>query len=654
MKKILLSMIMLCTAMSAWSYEMENFVLKFNDDTPSEIITNPGTGISVQGTLYTEDYPLITSAWKVDKDNALVLSVPQGYVITGVEFGYSAFIDGDCINLCDYLTFDAEKGENGTWVQKEGKLDYFSTIKFNAESPAYVSAVFVYYHKHTLTNHEAVAATCSKTGMREYWECECGKIYSDNACNNEVTDMASLETDIDPNNHINTTHEDGIPATCCSLGYRENWKCNDCGVHFEGPDCNVVVDPVSPMDPKNHESELTEHKAKDATCVSDGNIQYWHCDACDKNFKDKDGHGEAIADVTISKEQGSHNNLSFVPQKDATCLESGYAMDHYYCSDCGKNFKEEACTTQITEVVVIPAINHKNKEFNEAVAPTTETTGNVAYWYCPDCDKHFGNEGCTKELTEWILEKLMNMMHLDFAGTSVPIEAEHYLNTAKFNFTNGGDIILTVNDKSVTYDKGMIDLVQFSNGTPGVKISANEDPDNKGTYYSTFYSSLESYAVPEGFTAYRGEISSDGTKLTLTSVGDDVMTRGKGYILKGTTSSDSIKVTANVGSSTDNELLGTDVATTLSANQYALSLGQNGVGFYLWSGKNIGANKAYLTLASDAKTLIFEFNDEPSGIEEVQGSKFNVQGTSYNLNGMMVGDRYKGIVIQNGKKFLRR
>ena len=29
---------------------------------------------------------------------------------------------------------------------------------------------------------------------------------------------------------------------------------------------------------------------------------------------------------------------------------------------------------------------------------------------------------------------------------------------------------------------------------------------------------------------------------------------------------------------------------------YAMSLGQNGVGFYLWDGKPIGANKAYMTL----------------------------------------------------------
>ena len=45
---------------------------------------------------------------------------------------------------------------------------------------------------------------------------------------------------------------------------------------------------------------------------------------------------------------------------------------------------------------------------------------------------------------------------------------------------------------------------------------------------------------------------------------------------------------------------------------------------------------------------------EATGIKDVQGSEFNVQGPSYNLNGMIVGDNYKGIVIQNGKKVFRR
>ena len=200
-----------------------------------------------------------------------------------------------------------------------------------------------------------------------------------------------------------------------------------------------------------------------------------------------------------------------------------------------------------------------------------------------------------------------------------------------------------------------------------IKITANRDPDHTQNYYSTFYSSVADYQVPSDVTAYTGKVEDSTSEpntsvLKLAAIEDNIIPASQGVILKLTTNDNTetqkqfvITLTTEAGTwSGTNALTGTDVATTLGENDYALSLGQNGVGFYLWSGKEIGVHKAYLTLPSDAKILTFEFNDEPSGIEDVQGSKFKVQSTSYNLNGIRVNDNYKGIVIQNGKKFLRR
>ena len=109
--------------------------------------------------------------------------------------------------------------------------------------------------------------------------------------------------------------------------------------------------------------------------------------------------------------------------------------------------------------------------------------------------------------------------------------------------------------------------------------------------------------------------------------------------------------------STESILKGTDEGKTLETNQYALSLGQNGVGFYLWEGKSIGAHKAYLTLPSSfgAKAFIFQFDDDPTGIEEASPiSSPEGEGAAYNLNGVRVDDSYKGIVIKNGKKIYQK
>ena len=48
-------------------------------------------------------------------------------------------------------------------------------------------------HTHTLVKTEAVEATCTKDGKKEYWSCsECGKIFSDEEGTAEVTDESTL------------------------------------------------------------------------------------------------------------------------------------------------------------------------------------------------------------------------------------------------------------------------------------------------------------------------------------------------------------------------------------------------------------------------------------------------------------------------------
>ena len=47
---------------------------------------------------------------------------------------------------------------------------------------------------HTLTHHALKAATCTETGIREYWQCNvCNKLFSNEAATTEIADAASLE-----------------------------------------------------------------------------------------------------------------------------------------------------------------------------------------------------------------------------------------------------------------------------------------------------------------------------------------------------------------------------------------------------------------------------------------------------------------------------
>lgn len=199
---------------------------------------------------------------------------------------------------------------------------------------------------------------------------------------------------------------------------------------------------------------------------------------------------------------------------------------------------------------------------------------------------------------------------------------------------------------------------------PFFNITANQDPDHKQNYYSTFYSRTCDFRVPESVTAYTGVV--DGSVLRLTAIEGGIIPTGEAVILRLTSADNTatkkqFDLTALITSATrssSNALKGTDEATTLSANQYALSLGGNGVGFYLWEGKQIGANKAYLTLddneGENAKAFTFQFDDgEATAIEQptISGKQ---SSDTYNLNGVRVDENYKGIVIKNGKKVLQK
>jgi hypothetical protein len=60
----------------------------------------------------------------------------------------------------------------------------------------------------------------------------------------------------------------------------------------------------------------------------------------------------------------------------------------------------------------------------------------------------------------------------------------------------------------------------------------------------------------------------------------------------------------------------------------------------------------------DRVSVQFISSGSATGIDspevEVQSSKFKVQSPMFNLSGQRVGAGYKGIIIQNGRKVMKR
>lgn len=169
--------------------------------------------------------------------------------------------------------------------------------------------------------------------------------------------------------------------------------------------------------------------------------------------------------------------------------------------------------------------------------------------------------------------------------------------------------------------------------------------------WRAFYDASSGYTLDNNTTAYVATANNAGS-VTLTPLAGGVPS-GTPVILKTTSSAESHKMTltkANVAAYEGTNLLTWETSEVLK--KYRLGYGAEGVGFYPYSGTP-ASGAVILNVANPnptAKALTFVFID-PTGISSVSAKKAVSTGKRYNLSGQLVGEDYKGIVIENGKKF---
>ena len=167
-----------------------------------------------------------------------------------------------------------------------------------------------------------------------------------------------------------------------------------------------------------------------------------------------------------------------------------------------------------------------------------------------------------------------------------------------------------------------------------------------------------SKATPSGLTAYAAIYGEEN--ITLNNVTE--VPANKGLVLRGTANTTyTVPILASTEASVTTDLKGnatSDYAVDQTNNNYYVLANVGGEeGFYEYTGTAaIPAGKAFFEVAAGgAKFLpIIISEDETDGIKSVQGSRFTVNGEAYNLSGQRVGKDYKGIVIVNGKKVIRK
>ena len=255
-------------------------------------------------------------------------------------------------------------------------------------------------HEHTLEKVEAVAATCTEEGMKEYYQCSvCKQTFADKEAKTEVKELATLKTEKDPANHTDVKKVDAVESKCTVNGTVEHWHCEGCGKNYSDEKCDNELKSIeAPL--KAHATVLVNAVA--ATCAEEGMQEYYQCSVCNKTFADKEAKTEVknLATLKTEKDPANHSKVNKVDAVAATCVEEGM-KEYYQCSGCKKNFIDAEAKTEVKDLATLktdkdPA-NHSKVEKVEAVESCI-FNGTVEHWHCKGCKKNYSDEAYKNEL----------------------------------------------------------------------------------------------------------------------------------------------------------------------------------------------------------------------------------------------------------------
>ncbi len=285
-------------------------------------------------------------------------------------------------------------GSGASHFKEGAKSPYDAAVTFTESEMNWLDAYrYVHIGEHI---HSGGTATCTENAICT----DCGKTYGDLNPNNHSGEVVWTKTATD---HSSTYDCCGATVVAEEAHEWENGVCSECGYecqHNGGTAtcadkavCDTCGEEYGEVNASNH-TNLVKTEAKAATHMTEGNIEYWYCDGCDKYFSDEAGTKEiALADTVIPKltehtadstgwhsDETNHWNtcecgeklneaahtFEWVIDKEATATEKG--SKHEKCTVCGY---EKAA-------VEIPATGTPSD--SDTSSPQTGDDSNIALW----------------------------------------------------------------------------------------------------------------------------------------------------------------------------------------------------------------------------------------------------------------------------------
>lgn len=177
------------------------------------------------------------------------------------------------------------------------------------------------------------------------------------------------------------------------------------------------------------------------------------------------------------------------------------------------------------------------------------------------------------------------------------------------------------------------------------------------TGYATYSPIAYDVTIPSGVEVYYVDASTVSDDcVVLTKYEGTALKQGEGVILKNSGSCTFAKATVAAEAIEDNALVGVSSDVTLKANSsYLLANDGGSAAFLLCEAGTLSAGKAYLPANGAKAPSLSIVIDDATAIEGLAASKpHNLTTSTYNLAGQKVGVDYKGIVIVNGKKLIKK
>ena len=277
-------------------------------------------------------------------------------------------------------------------------------------------------HIHSMIKIEAKAPSCKSDGNIEYYTCTvCEKYYADSDGTNEISDISiprlhtggteirnqkSATEDSEgytgdiyclgcgdmlivgerverlPHTHVISKTEAVAPG-CTSEGNVEYYICNTCqkiyadeGLLHEILYSDTVIEAVG--------HSVTHREAKAADCFSDGNIEYWHCSVCKNSYTDSSA-ATMVDSVVISRLEHKFIYYEAIAE---TCTQNG-RQEHYFCSLCKRSYSDESALEELFDPV-IPAAHRLT--YKAAIPASCTKSGNIEYWHCEVCGNDYIDE----------------------------------------------------------------------------------------------------------------------------------------------------------------------------------------------------------------------------------------------------------------------